>query len=363
MVACAYAVQPVVPAGAAAAYERVVQLAATDAYAGNTQLTATFQLGKSTVSASNARETLLIAAGARLHEADRAKFDQRKELFAQWDLANGYSLRSLGARSAAAAKPNPSAAQIAAIQKASGAMRGLPTDQDRAELVLKLIGEIRGLPDAGTRASLATSLSNLATEGDLGAKALTAIVDTMGQALHESGSGSLSQYEQLASLIRYEHIPAPADDAALAAAGDLLVLREAIHQGMGFSLTSLDGKTYTLSGLKGRVVLLNFWATWCPPCRKEMPDMEKLYAEFAKKGFVVLAVSDEERETVSNYIAKQTYTFPVLLDPGREVHKAFGVEGIPKSFLFDRDGRIVGQAIDMRTERQFREMLKTAGVE
>ena len=90
--------------------------------------------------------------------------------------------------------------------------------------------------------------------------------------------------------------------------------------------------------------------------------MQKLYAELAAKGFVVLAVSDEKRDVVEKFLADKGYTFPVLLDEGRKVHESFDVEGIPKSFLFGRVGKIVGQAIDMRTERQFREMLKGAGL-
>src|SRR5262249_35822628 len=153
---------------------------------------------------------------------------------------------------------------------------------------------------------------------------------------------------ELASLVRYEHVPAPYDDPALEAADSLLALRESMAQNASFSLTGLDGKTYSLAGLRGRVVLLNFWATWCPPCRKEMPDMEKLYREFEKKGLTVLAVSDEDRETVAGYLLKQNYSFPVLLDPGRKTHTAFNVDGIPKSFLFDREGRLAAQAMDMR---------------
>ena len=134
-------------------------------------------------------------------------------------------------------------------------------------------------------------------------------------------------------------------------------------QESGFTLTALDGKTYDLDALRGKVVLINFWATWCPPCRREMPDMEKLYRRFSSKGLVVLAVSDEKRETVEDFLKKQDYTFPVLLDPDRKVNSAFGIEGIPNSFLFDREGKLVGQSIDMRTERQFLEMLKSAGLE
>jgi peroxiredoxin len=169
-------------------------------------------------------------------------------------------------------------------------------------------------------------------------------------------------YVELASLVRYEHFAKPMEDPALDAALALLDLREALHQEAGFALTSLDGKTYSLDGLRGKVVLLNFWATWCPPCRKEMPDMQKLYTELGAKGFVVLAVSDEKRDVVEKFLADKHYTFPVLLDEGRKVHESFDVDGIPKSFLFSRDGNIVGQAIDMRTERQFREMLKAAGL-
>lgn len=90
--------------------------------------------------------------------------------------------------------------------------------------------------------------------------------------------------------------------------------------------------------------------------------MEKLYREYESKGLVVLAVSDEDRKTVEDYLQKNPYTFPVLLDPGRKTNTAFMIEGIPKSFIFDREGRLAAQAIDMRSEAQFRELLKLAGL-
>jgi peroxiredoxin len=77
----------------------------------------------------------------------------------------------------------------------------------------------------------------------------------------------------------------------------------------------------------------------------------------------VIAVSDEDRETVVNFLSKNNYSFPIALDPGRKVNLAFSVEGIPKSFIFDREGRLAAQAIDMRTEAQFMELLKLAGLE
>jgi peroxiredoxin len=114
--------------------------------------------------------------------------------------------------------------------------------------------------------------------------------------------------------------------------------------------------------LRGKVVLVNFWATWCPPCRKEMPDLETLYERFKDKGFVVLGISDEEVAKVGPFVSERKVSFPILLDPGRKVNDMFVVEGIPHSFVYDREGKLVTQAIDMRTQKQFLEMLKKVGL-
>jgi peroxiredoxin len=129
-----------------------------------------------------------------------------------------------------------------------------------------------------------------------------------------------------------------------------------------FTLTDLEGKKWTRSELKGKVVLVNFWATWCPPCRKEMPDLDALYAQFKDKGFVILAISDEPDAKVRPFIQTHGYKYPILLDPGRTVNTRYSVTGIPKSFLYDRRGRMVGQTIDMRTRAQFLHLLARAGL-
>jgi len=114
--------------------------------------------------------------------------------------------------------------------------------------------------------------------------------------------------------------------------------------------------------LRGKVVLVNFWATWCPPCRKEMPDLEALYQQFKEQGFLILAISDEDISKVQPFIEQQHTTYPILLDPGGKVHELFQVAGIPKSFVYGGDGKLVAQAIDMRTRKQFLEMLAQAGL-
>jgi peroxiredoxin len=152
------------------------------------------------------------------------------------------------------------------------------------------------------------------------------------------------------------------DDPQLAAATDLLVAADAKRQLVDFTLTDLAGKKWNLKSLRGKVVLVNFWATWCPPCRKEMPDLQALYNRFKDQGFVILAISDEKASTVKPYLAEHNINYPVMIDPGDKVNKLFQVVGIPKSFVYNREGKMVAQSIDMRTERQFLEMLAEAGL-
>jgi peroxiredoxin len=91
--------------------------------------------------------------------------------------------------------------------------------------------------------------------------------------------------------------------------------------------------------------------------------MEALYHRFGPKGLVILAISDEERAKVETFLVQHKYSYPILLDPSRKVNELFGIEGIPKSFLYGRDGELVATAIDRRTERQFLELLKMAKLE
>jgi len=109
-----------------------------------------------------------------------------------------------------------------------------------------------------------------------------------------------------------------------------------------FSLQDLQGQTVHLSDFQGKVVFLNFWATWCPPCRMEMPSMDMLNEIFATSDFVMLAVNVEQEglATVPPFLERNPHSFRVLLDLEAKVQNAYGVYRFPESFLIDKRGRI-----------------------
>lgn len=116
----------------------------------------------------------------------------------------------------------------------------------------------------------------------------------------------------------------------------------------GVSVVSIaDGSTLKLSDLKGKVVLLNFWATWCPPCREEIPSMMKLNRLMAGKPFQMVAVSiDEGGKTVLESFFKETgYSLPTYLDESGVSVKSYGVTGVPESFIIDRNGVLAKKVI------------------
>ena len=245
-------------------------------------------------------------------------------------------------------------------------LRALPDDV-RPHVTKNLAIEIRQLPVTPNKLRLANSLAMLSTEGDFGHDMLQEVATTLAAALREQPLPAKQgqpprPYVELAELVRYEHVEATLDDPQFTAAISKIEADNVRREQADFTLAELGGKTWTLKEQRGKVVLLNFWATWCPPCRKEMPDLETLYRQFKDRGLVILAVSDEDAGKVRPFIAEQKVTYPILLDPGRKVNELFQIEGIPKTFVYDRNGKLVAQSIDMRTRRQFLEMLAQAGL-
>ena len=191
------------------------------------------------------------------------------------------------------------------------------------------------------------------TEGDPGQDVLQETATTLAAAVRERPSAPEASYTTLAQLVRYEHVDATIDRPQFREALAKLAADDERRQHPDFTMTDLDRSTWTLRQLTGKVVLVNFWATWCPPCRKEMPDLDAIYREFRAKGLVILAISDEDRAKVAPFIAEQKLSYPVLLNPGRVVNDLFAVQGIPKSFVYDRTGRLAAESIDMRTRKHF----------
>jgi cytochrome c biogenesis protein CcmG/thiol:disulfide interchange protein DsbE len=118
----------------------------------------------------------------------------------------------------------------------------------------------------------------------------------------------------------------------------------------GFQLTDLKGQKVSLSDYKGKVVLVNFWATWCGFCRKELPSMESLYQMLKPRGFEILAINVDRLsvQEVSSFILKNQMNFPVLLNPLGDVAKQYHVSGLPVSFLVDQKGIIRWKVVGAR---------------
>ena len=125
-------------------------------------------------------------------------------------------------------------------------------------------------------------------------------------------------------------------------------------------LKDLQGREVKLSDLRGKVVLLNFWATWCKPCKEEMPAMQASYDKLRDKGFVVLAVNElEDTARVAEHIRTHGHTFEVVMDHNNQVANKYGVVGLPASFLIDRQG-IVRERVsgNLLTESRIEEMVR-----
>ena len=258
----------------------------------------------------------------------------------------------------------------AAIVKQIQGLRDLP-DADRGKVTGQVALQIRSLPAGDRKVALALGLSHLATEGDPGRDNLQAVTTTLATALVETPAkpdkkgGPNGAYAELAELARYEGMSV--DPAVVAAdqfkqAADALVAQDAAIEKIDFTLKDLNGKKWTLSQLRGKIVAVNFWATWCPPCRKELGDLDLIATHFQSQGVVILGLDDENPFKINQFFGGHNLNYPVLLDEGRKVAEQFHVEGIPKTFVFDREGKLVAQSIDMRTQHQFLMMLAKAGL-
>ena len=192
----------------------------------------------------------------------------------------------------------PSPLEVAkAIDRESRQLKDAP-EAVRATAVVKLLNRIRQQPP-----ELAVTLAwNLAVDHADGSDraVLRQMADTLARALRDAPEQerTASAYRTLAELARYDQIPVSVDDLRYSAAMRELDREDKQRRAADFTLTDLDGNEWTLRALRGKVVLVNLWATWCPPCRKEIPTLKAVYDRFKSRGLVILAISDEEPDVL-----------------------------------------------------------------
>jgi peroxiredoxin len=260
-----------------------------------------------------------------------------------------------------AAQDDPTLAAAKTLDQAILKLNTLPQNA-RPRAIHDLAARVREQPDSYV-STLAFNLSADSGESD-GREALQDVANTMVEAIHRSPAKYIAgnMYTALASLARYGHVAVSLDDPKYAAAVSQLDADDRQRAAAAFTLQDIRGQTWDSKSLRGKVVLVNFWSTGCGPCLEEMPDLEQLYQRFRTQGLVVLAMSGDEPADLRKYVAAQKVSFPVLIDADDKVKEQFRVVGIPKTVLYDREGRLAGQTLDRPTASGWIELLSLAGL-
>jgi cytochrome c biogenesis protein CcmG/thiol:disulfide interchange protein DsbE len=151
----------------------------------------------------------------------------------------------------------------------------------------------------------------------------------------------------------------PRSDAAIAASV-IFNPNGAENAAPNFKLTSTDGKTIELSNYRGKVVILDFWATWCPPCKAEIPDFIKLYSKYKKDGFQMLGISVDQGglDAVKPFMKEYGVNYPIMLATENVINEYGGIRGIPTTFVIDKEGRIVYKFVGYRPAPKFEALIE-----
>ena len=213
------------------------------------------------------------------------------------------------------------------------------------------------------RLTLASNLAVSAGEAATQSATLQETADLLIDELQRSPANSADlALTNLAEFAFYRHIQVSLDSPLYRAKLAKLEDQARKRANADFTLPDMSGKPWHLKDLRGKVVLLNFWATWCPPCQREMADFEALHSRFANQGLLILSITGEDFAAVKRYLAERLISFSVLLDPGNVVKKQFLVDGLPHSILYNREGNMVAQIPGPLTKHQLLETLGQAGL-
>jgi peroxiredoxin len=250
---------------------------------------------------------------------------------------------------------------------------GSAGDDQRPATILQLAKDIKTLPAGAPKVKAADTLVQAAGEGEATDEAMQAATDTLAQALSETpqqpGKDGLpvQPYMDLARLVVIGGMKTTFSDPMLAKAEEITAANRGDAAKADFTLKDANGKKVTLSALRGKIVLVNFWAIQCASCKKEMQDLDLIYTHYQEQGLVILSITGDNPFATASYLASKGYHPAVLFDDGK-VGKAFHVdqlhpEGLPRSFVFDRDGKLVAESVGTCTQRQFFSMLAMAGLQ
>ncbi len=371
------------------------------------QDTATFSLGNRKIETKTTYDTVLLPAGAFLAVFDPEEYRKRRQSLPEWrDSLAGLSAADLPGlmraphvlRAAPAPRRNDLPAPpprpylqmsydelLAYAEKVPPDYRGPAlltagrhagvTDEQRERALRLALECISGLRSAGSRYHLMEGVFQEILERRLDAL-MPAALDEWIRALDEASrsndrmlltehySGGFSRrYAALADILDKRGIALSAPNPAIEAQRAIRDIERLRLPAQDFALETQDGKMVRLSELRGRVVVLDFWATWCEPCRKALPEVARLDREWSGKGVVVLGVDNEAPGVVREFAAKNGITYPTLIDHGRKVHDLFGVEGIPATVVIGRDGTLIERVPFPHDQQNFRTALRKAGVE
>lgn len=381
-------------ADARQAIDKILPLLEPSALAsGSSEITAKYRAGKEEVRTTSTQETLLFRVALYLHVLDPAAYARLRPRLGPWENL----VASITDPQAAKAAADP----VSYTYQLPGhptPRTGPPPDFEKMTASDALTW-VREKADPDSRVPLLLYL--LSREGlsspeqhEIAEQALVAVVHSApgpgryysGQSLFErmrelgmddaarkhtaqelatalSGTQAPTEaYTWMAQVLHHENTTIPFPDPSLEARMLLLDLQALLSPAYDFALPGLDGKAYRLKDQRGKVVVLNFWATWCDPCRQEMPDLEKVYKECKDKGLLIFAISDESAATVQKFLAEHPYTFPVLIDSGAAVFDHFKVQARPQSVVLDRDGKMIDQINDATTEAELLKVLRRAGL-